>query len=88
MRICVARIQRHSHALHSDIGIQLNRQTFEFDLIVVAEDGSLAGGARYLISFGSHANISGVVVQKLKGHVQVNSRCLYRLAVSKIPIIF
>ena len=81
MRISVAQIQHHSHVLHSDIDIQLNRQTFESDWIVVAEDNSQADDARHLLSVGADASISGVVMQKIEGQAQVigtqHSKCFF-----------
>ena len=90
MRNCEAQIQHHSHVLLSDIGVQSNRQTFESDWIVVAEDNSQAGGARHSQSVGAGSNISGVVVQKIEGQAQVIgtqcSKYFYRIAVLKILI--
>ena len=86
----MALIQHHSHVLHSDIGIQLNRQTFESDWIVVAEDNLRAGGARHSQSTGAGASIGGVVVQSVEGPAKVigtlNSKCFYWIAVSSILI--
>ena len=88
MRIHVTQIQHHSHVLHSDIGIQLNRQTFESDWIVVVEDDSQAGGARHSQSVGAGSNIGGVVVQSVEGSAKVtlNSKCFYWIAISSILI--
>ena len=90
MHIRVAQIQHHSHVLHSDIGIQLNRQTFESDWIVVAENNSQAGGARHSQSVGADASIGGVVVQRVEGPAKVigtlNSKCFYWIAVPSILI--
>ena len=88
MHIRVAQIQHYSHVLPSDISIQLNRQTFESDLIVVAEDNLWADGARHSQSVGAGASIGGVVVQSVEGPAKVigtvNSKCFYWIAVSSI----
>ena len=68
-----------------------NRQIFESDLIVVAEDNSQASGARHSQSVGASASISGVVVQSIEGPAKVigtqhNSKCFYWIAISSILI--
>ena len=82
MHIRVAQIQHYSQIQHhSDIGIQLNRQTFESDWIVVAENNSQADDARCLLSVGADVSISGVVTQRIEGRAQVigtqHSKCFF-----------